>query len=173
MKTVEVFAPAKINLSLRIGAVRADGYHPIESLVVFADIGDWIEAAPGPALTLDVAGEFAGDLAGEADNLVLRAARALAVEAGIEPNARLSLQKDLPVASGLGGGSSDAAATLKALNALWRLGYGEDRLAQIAATSRDAGRVTSASAAASSAVQRVRCATWWPVSWIIDVGRSR
>lgn len=131
--SVRVFAPAKINLSLQVGPVQDDGYHPIDSLVVFADVGDWIEAAAASDLTLAIGGTFATALSAGEDNLALRAARLLAAEAGVPPNARLSLQKELPVASGIGGGSSDAAATLKALNALWGLGYDEARLMQVAA----------------------------------------
>lgn len=131
--SVRVFAPAKINLSLQVGAVRDDGYHPIESLVVFADVGDWVEAAPAGDLTLEIGGPFASSVSAGEDNLVLRAARVLAAEAGVEPRARLSLHKELPVASGIGGGSSDAAAALKALNVMWGLSYPEERLMQIAA----------------------------------------
>lgn len=109
------FAPAKINLWLRVTGRRADRYHLLDSLVVFAAIGDTISAEPATALTLAVDGPFAPALAGEADNLVLRAARALAPGRG----AALRLTKRLPVASGIGGGSADAAAALRALAALW------------------------------------------------------
>lgn len=117
---IRVFAPAKINLTLKVGAPRADGLHPIASVVAFADVGDWIEAAPADDLSLAVTGPFAPALAGEGDNLVLRAARAFRDAAGVNEGAALALEKHLPIASGIGGGSSDAAATLKALNALWR-----------------------------------------------------
>lgn len=131
--SVRVFAPAKINLTLKVGPPRADGLHPLQSVVVFADAGDWVAAAPADALSLRVSGPFAQALEGEDDNLVLRAARALAEAAGVAaPGATLSLEKHLPVASGIGGGSSDAAAALKALNALWALGLGEAQLAKIA-----------------------------------------
>ena len=83
-------------------------------------------------LALTVAGPEAGALAGEADNLVLRAARALAAAAGVPAQAALRLVKRLPVASGIGGGSADAAATLRALNAAWGLGWGEERLVAVA-----------------------------------------
>lgn len=115
-----VFAPAKINLTLEVGRPRSDGFHPLQSAVMFASVGDWIEAAPGDALSLSITGAFAGALQND-DNLVLRAARLLAEAAGIEPRAALTLEKNLPVASGIGGGSSDAAAALKALVALWGL----------------------------------------------------
>ncbi len=118
-------ATAKINLSLRITGRRADGYHLLESLVVFAEQGDCLAVRlPGPAepdLSLSVEGPFAGQLSNEPDNLVLRAARALAESANITPRAALSLTKNLPVASGIGGGSADAAAALHLLNRLWGL----------------------------------------------------
>jgi 4-diphosphocytidyl-2-C-methyl-D-erythritol kinase len=130
---VRVFAPAKINLTLQVGRPRADGVHPLQSVVVFADVGDVLEAAPSDALSLNIHGEFAADLAMNESNLVLRAARALAAAAGIAaPGARISLRKDLPIASGMGGGSADAAATLAALDAMWGLGFGAERLGEVA-----------------------------------------
>jgi 4-diphosphocytidyl-2-C-methyl-D-erythritol kinase len=113
------FAPAKINLFLHIVGKRPDGYHLLDSLAVFAAVGDLVSAAPAEDLSLSVTGRFAALLGGETDNLILRAARALAAEAGIVPRARLMLEKILPVASGIGGGSSDAAATLRLLCGLW------------------------------------------------------
>ena len=99
---------------------RADGYHLLDSLVAFADIGDTVTAAPADTLSLVINGPEAGSLAGLGDaNLVLRTARALAAHDGVAPRARLTLDKQLPIASGIGGGSSDAAATLRALGALW------------------------------------------------------
>src|SRR4029077_20905455 len=91
------------------------------SLVVFAGIGDTLSATPADALVLHVAGPFAAGLARDPDNLVLRAARALAAEAGVTAGARLVLDKHLPVASGIGGGSADAAAALRLLCRLWRV----------------------------------------------------
>lgn len=133
--SVRVFAPAKINLTLEVGPPRADGYHPLQSVVVFADIGDEIEAAASDALTLSIEGEFAEDLvAGSGNNLVLRAAHALAEAAGVKSGASLLLRKTLPIASGIGGGSSDAAATLRALNQLWALDWPRERLLSIART---------------------------------------
>lgn len=131
--SVRVFAPAKINLTLEVGAPhRATGRHPLQSVVVFADVGDWVEAAASATLTLAVSGRFAPDIGGDEDNLVLRAARALAAHAGRKaPGAALRLEKNLPVASGIGGGSADAAATLKALNALWGLGLAETDLMKL------------------------------------------
>lgn len=127
------FAPAKVNLYLHVTGRRADGYHLLDSLVVFAGAGDVVEAGAADALGLELGGSGAGALEAEADNLVLRAARALAAEAGFVPRARIRLTKELPVAAGLGGGSADAAATLRALQRLWGVTVVPGRLAQIAA----------------------------------------
>jgi 4-diphosphocytidyl-2-C-methyl-D-erythritol kinase len=113
------FAPAKINLFLHVIGKRPDGYHLLDSLVVFAGVGDRVSAAPAENLSLSITGPFAASLDDESNNLVLRAARALAAAARIEPAARLRLEKHLPVASGIGGGSADAAATLRVLRRLW------------------------------------------------------
>ncbi|MES2435004.1 MAG: 4-(cytidine 5'-diphospho)-2-C-methyl-D-erythritol kinase [Pseudomonadota bacterium] len=112
---VREFAPAKINLALHVIGQRSDGYHLLDSIVVFAGVGDWVTVSPAEELSLMVTGPHAAGLVGD-DNLVLRAARALGVEAA------LALEKHLPVASGIGGGSADAAATLRALSALSGLG---------------------------------------------------
>jgi len=127
-------APAKINLYLHVTGRRADGYHLLDSLVVFGPAADAVSARPAAALSLTVAGPQAAALVAEADNLVLRAARALAEAAGIPAHAALHLDKHLPVASGIGGGSADAAAALRALDRLWSLDLGEARLAAIGAT---------------------------------------
>jgi 4-diphosphocytidyl-2-C-methyl-D-erythritol kinase len=116
-RAVDAFA--KVNLHLHVTGRRADGYHTLDSLVVFAEAADRITVAPDATLSLALAGPFADGLAGEAGNLVLRAAHALAAAHGIAPAARITLDKHLPVASGIGGGSADAAATLRALAALW------------------------------------------------------
>jgi 4-diphosphocytidyl-2-C-methyl-D-erythritol kinase len=112
-------APAKINLTLLVTGKRADGYHLLDSLVVFAGAHDRLSATPADDLTLEIVGPFGAKLASEPDNLVLRAARDLAASAGLRPSARLRLEKHLPVASGIGGGSSDAAAALRLLSRLW------------------------------------------------------
>lgn len=114
-------APAKVNLYLHVLGRRADGYHRLDSLVAFAGCGDLLEVRPAETLRLELAGPFAAALATEADNLVLRAAQALAAAAGVPARAVLRLDKHLPVASGIGGGSADAAATLRALTRLWNL----------------------------------------------------
>lgn len=116
---VRVFAPAKINLFLHVTGKRADGYHDLQSLVAFASAGDSLSLAPANEFSLAIGGPFAGPLSMESDNLVLRAARALAARTGTMRGARLDLTKNLPVASGIGGGSADAAATLRGLVSLW------------------------------------------------------
>jgi 4-diphosphocytidyl-2-C-methyl-D-erythritol kinase len=103
-------APAKINLCLHVTGRRADGYHLLDSLVVFAGVGDQVTAAPGTGLSLAITGPEAAGLQGDETNLVLRAAWAMGLT-----DAALSLEKALPVAAGIGGGSADAAATLRAL----------------------------------------------------------
>ncbi len=129
---VRVFAPAKINLTLQVGRPRADGMHPLQSVAMFADVGDWVEAAASGALSLRIEGEFACDLSSDEGNLVFRAVRALAAAAGVDsPLAAVVLNKELPVASGIGGGSADAAAALRALNQLWRLDLDDAALAGI------------------------------------------
>ena len=108
-------APAKVNLTLRVFGRRADGYHEIESLVAFASVGDRLRFAPGGALTLNVGGPGAGEAGATADNLVLKAARALADRVPTVGVGTFDLEKRLPVAAGLGGGSADAAAALRLL----------------------------------------------------------
>jgi 4-diphosphocytidyl-2-C-methyl-D-erythritol kinase len=109
------FAPAKVNLTLHVLGRRSDGYHEIESLVAFADIGDRLTLVPGGVLELEAGGPSAA-AAGEGEaNLVLKAARGLAERVDALRTGRFVLDKQLPVAAGLGGGSSDAAATLRLL----------------------------------------------------------
>ena len=111
---IEALARAKVNLALHVTGQRADGYHLLDSIVAFADHGDRITVEHAAALSLTLTGPFANGLS-STDNLVLRAARALGPDRG----AHITLQKNLPVASGIGGGSADAAATLHALSQLW------------------------------------------------------
>src|SRR3954468_6142657 len=126
-------ASAKINLHLHVVGRRPDGYHLLDSLVVFAGAADALTVEPSDGLSLAVAGPFAAGLYGEADNLVLRAARALAAHAGVPATGRLVLEKNLPVASGIGGGSADAAAALRLLARFWGVDVGQEALAAIAA----------------------------------------
>src|SRR5438128_6191136 len=116
---IRVAAPAKINLYLHVVGRRPDGYHELDSLVAFADVADVVTARAAADLSLSIDGPFAAALAGAPSNLVLQAARLLASHCGIKAGAALHLTKNLPVASGIGGGSSDAAATLRALKLLW------------------------------------------------------
>jgi 4-diphosphocytidyl-2-C-methyl-D-erythritol kinase len=108
-------APAKVNLTLRVVGRRPDGYHDLESLVVFASVGDALTLAAGPYLSLTVRGPTAGSSGALTDNLVLKAANALAERVRVLKSGRFVLSKRLPVAAGLGGGSADAAAALRLL----------------------------------------------------------
>jgi 4-diphosphocytidyl-2-C-methyl-D-erythritol kinase len=126
-------APAKLNLALHVRGRRADGYHDLETIFAFTDFGDTLRAAPADTLTLVAEGEFAAAAGSDEDNLVLRAARALAAAAGIEARAALHLTKRIPVAAGLGGGSADAAAALRVLDRLWDTRLGAAALTEIAA----------------------------------------
>lgn len=129
------FAPAKINLFLHVGAPGGDGYHPLCSLMVFADVGDRLALHDADVLSVRVHGAFAADLAGEGDNLVLRAARALLARArGPQPPVGILLDKALPVAAGLGGGSSDAGAALRLIRDALGLPVDEAGLEEIAAS---------------------------------------
>ena len=127
-------AAAKINLYLHVLGRRDDGYHLLDSLIVFVDMGDDLKVEPAADLTLEVGGPFGlglGQSTASEDNLVLRAARSLRQRVdgpGVGPGAHIRLSKNLPVAAGVGGGSADAAATLSALNDLWSLGLPFDAL---------------------------------------------
>jgi 4-diphosphocytidyl-2-C-methyl-D-erythritol kinase len=130
---VAAFAAAKVNLYLHLTGRRADGYHLLDSLIAFPDIGDNLTAEPAAGLSLEIGGPEAASLAGGVrDNLVLRAARLLADHTGTARGAALRLEKNLPVAAGIGGGSSDAAAAFRALTALWGLSIGEQALSDLA-----------------------------------------
>lgn len=114
MTAVEVFAPAKVNLTLHITGRRADGYHLIDSLVVFAGVGDRLTLTPGGSGRLTITGPEAASLPADESNLVTRQARAL----GTHPETDCLLEKELPIASGIGGGSADAAAYYRGVAAL-------------------------------------------------------
>ncbi len=126
------FAAAKVNLYLHVTGKRADGYHLLDSLAVFPNVGDRLCAEPANELSLKLSGHFGNALAAEPDNLILRAARALAAECDVSTGARLRLEKHLPVASGIGGGSADAAAALRLLCRLWSIDPGGTTLVTIA-----------------------------------------
>lgn len=125
-------APAKLNLYLHIHGKRPDGYHLLESLVVFTDFGDHVAAETHDSLSLSVEGEFAEAPGNHENNLVLKAARALQQACGVAQGARLTLTKHIPVGAGLGGGSADAAAALKLLTKLWAVIPSHEQLQQIA-----------------------------------------
>lgn len=129
-------AYAKINLALHVRAREPDGYHRIETLFAFAEDGDLLTVAPAEALTLTIDGPFGAALAGEADNLVIRAANVLRDRFAVRAGAAIRLEKRLPIASGIGGGSADAAAALRLLARFWNLAEVDDALGAIA---RDLG----------------------------------
>lgn len=129
---VVVWAPAKVNLYLEVLAKRADGYHEIATLMVAVSLYDTLEFKE------EISGEIRfvcdhPDLAAVSDNLVVRAARLLRQRTGCRQSARIRLTKRIPIAAGLAGGSSDAAATLAGLNRLWRLGLTRQELALLGA----------------------------------------
>lgn len=128
------FAPAKVNLFLHVGRPDAAGYHPLASLLVFADVGDRVSVAPAEAISFQLTGPFGAHLRDEGRNLVLRAAEALlqAARRPVAP-AALILEKNLPVAAGLGGGSSDAGAAFRLLREAWGLSLSDEALQALAA----------------------------------------
>jgi 4-diphosphocytidyl-2-C-methyl-D-erythritol kinase len=130
-------ALAKVNLTLEILGKRDDGYHDLQSLVVFAQVGDRLTLRPGAELALDVRGPKAEHAGAVADNLVLKAANALAARVDGLAVGRFVLSKDLPAGAGLGGGSADAAAALRLLARANRIALADPRL-------REAARVTGA-----------------------------
>ena len=133
-RLLRYFAPAKINLYLHVTGQRSDGYHELDSVVTFAPIGDVICVLPDDILTLEIVGPEASDLIGfeVSKNLVFRAAHMLAAKYKVTTGAAITLNKVLPVASGIGGGSADAAATLNALVDLWKLKPAAGELAELA-----------------------------------------
>ncbi len=123
---------AKVNLYLEITGRRADGYHELDSLIVFVGLADRLAFQRSEGLELHCAGPFADELPPADDNLVIKAARALAARAGIAPAARIELEKRIPTAAGVGGGSADAAAALEGLAAVWDLDPAPEDLKDIA-----------------------------------------
>jgi 4-diphosphocytidyl-2-C-methyl-D-erythritol kinase len=114
-----VLAPAKINLMLHVTGRRADGFHLLQSLVVFADVGDEVLLEPSRDHSFHLKGAFASSLGVDDENLVTKAAHALADACNTAPRGRLTLIKQLPIGAGLGGGSSDAAVALELLSEYW------------------------------------------------------
>jgi 4-diphosphocytidyl-2-C-methyl-D-erythritol kinase len=131
LRTVTELAPAKLNLALHVRHRRPDGYHELETLFAFVDHGDTIGVTLAEADSFTLTGPFAGVLAGEGDNLVTRAAARFRDVFGSGAQA-ITLEKRLPVASGIGGGSADAAATLRALATLHGVALDDPRLFAIA-----------------------------------------
>ena len=129
-----VAAPAKVNLFLHVGGKRADNYHDLESLVAFTAFGDEISLEPDQGISLSLSGPFGARLSGTEENLALKAAKLFAEKAGAEKGVRIGLRKNMPVASGLGGGSADAAAVLRGLTRLWQLNPDRAVLMEIAAS---------------------------------------
>jgi 4-diphosphocytidyl-2-C-methyl-D-erythritol kinase len=125
-------APAKINLTLRVVGRREDGYHELESLVAFTDFADRLELQPGPGSALEIAGPFAKACGSTADNLVLKAVAKLRERVGSLKAGRFLLDKRIPVAAGIGGGSADAAAALRLLARLNDVALDDPRLASAA-----------------------------------------
>jgi len=112
-------APAKLNLALHVRGRRADGRHDIETIFAFCVDGDRLSAVAAESLSLEVSGPFAAELGDPDGNLAMKAARTLQAAAGTEQGAAIRLDKKLPVAAGIGGGSADAAAALRLLTSLW------------------------------------------------------
>jgi 4-diphosphocytidyl-2-C-methyl-D-erythritol kinase len=125
-------AYAKINLALHVRRRRSDGYHDLESLFAFAQDGDELSADRADTLSLAITGPFAEGLSVGEDNLVMRAAFALRTAFDVSSDAAIHLQKTLPVASGIGGGSADAAAALRMLSRLWEIDVSDPKVAAIA-----------------------------------------
>jgi 4-diphosphocytidyl-2-C-methyl-D-erythritol kinase len=126
-------AHAKINLALHVRNRRADGYHELETLFAFAEDGDGLSVGPASQIGLTISGPFAAGLSVGEDNLVIRAGRALAETFGVGQGAALHLEKNLPIASGIGGGSADAAAALRLLVRFWGLDLADSRVMNVAA----------------------------------------
>ncbi len=124
---------AKVNLYLNVVGRRDDGYHLLDSLVVFPDIGDVLSAEHDPEISLSITGPSGAGLTAGADNLVMRAAHSLAAACHVPTGAKIVLEKNLPVASGIGGGSADAAAALRLLCRLWSVSPDPAALAGLAA----------------------------------------
>ncbi len=132
-QTLHETAYAKINLALHVRARRPDGYHDLDTLFAFVDQGDKLAAIEAEVLTLTITGPFANGLSNDAENLVLLAAKALRTHFAITQGAKIVLDKRLPIASGIGGGSADAAAAARLLNQLWGIGASNEELAHILA----------------------------------------
>lgn len=123
--------PAKINLYLHITGKRQDGYHLLDSLIVFTDICDEVTIEKSDTFSLEISGEFAHLVENNEKNIVARAAKTMAEECGKNCNIAIKLVKNIPVGAGLGGGSADCAATILLLNDLWQAGFAMQKLMEI------------------------------------------
>ena len=128
---ISTTARAKVNLYLHVTGKRPDGYHLLESLVVFPNGGDKITVVRDRDLRLDITGPFSKTIGNTDENLILKAAHLLREEGGVDQGARITLVKNLPVSAGIGGGSADAAASLKLLNQLWKIGFSDFELSDL------------------------------------------
>lgn len=131
MNVISAVAPAKINLYLHVTGKRQDGYHLLDSLAAFASLSDTVEVSAAKTITVSVAGDHAEQLSGD-DNIVKKAAEVLQKHFNIGSGASITLHKNLPVGAGIGGGSADAATTLKLLLRLWKITVSEKELSSIA-----------------------------------------
>lgn len=128
---IKIRSKAKLNLCLQIESKRNDGYHNLHSIVAFCEVGDELIFTLAEKLTLKITGDFANNLQNKYENIIIKSARHLQKYCGTSLGASILLHKNLPIASGIGGGSGDAAATLIALNQLWNLNLTKEELAEI------------------------------------------
>ncbi|MDI1290032.1 MAG: 4-(cytidine 5'-diphospho)-2-C-methyl-D-erythritol kinase, partial [bacterium] len=135
MSSVTVRVPAKVNLQLSVGPLRADGFHGLATVFQAVNLTDEIVARPraDSGISLTMSGEGEGTIPLDSGNLAYRAAELLAVHAGIEPSVDLHIHKTIPIAGGMAGGSADAAGALVACDALWRLATPREELMELAA----------------------------------------
>jgi 4-diphosphocytidyl-2-C-methyl-D-erythritol kinase len=126
-----MLTPAKINLYLNILGKRSDGYHLLDTLIAFTDICDEINITASDIFSFEVSGEFASLVENDEHNIVIRAYRLMQQACGVNNNIAIKLIKNIPVGAGLGGGSSDAAATLMYLNEMWKAGLSKEKLSEI------------------------------------------
>lgn len=175
LNEVKVTAPAKVNLYLHVVGKRPDGYHLLDSLFAFTEFGDSLSVSEDETLSLEITGPFARNLPVSKENIVIQAAEKLAEALGIEPKAKIILEKNLPVASGIGGGSSDAAAALKALTQLWAKPLPENALYSLALSlGADVPACLSAKAVQVSGIGEViQQAPPLPESFILLVNPNR
>jgi 4-diphosphocytidyl-2-C-methyl-D-erythritol kinase len=164
-------APAKVNLYLHVTGKRSDGYHLLDSLVVFAGVGDSVQVEPADHIALSVDGPEGTGLPVDDGNIVLRAAQALAREGGVQAGAAIRLTKRLPVASGIGGGSTDAAAAIRALEVLWGVSLPAERRQRLAlALGADVPVCLAARPARMSGIgERLDAVPALPPAWLVLV----